>query len=169
MNRLVALIGPMGSGKTAVGRELSALLGWPHRDTDAMVEERARASIAEIFKSKGEEVFRDLEHEALEEALSSPPAVISCGGGIVEHDDNMALLTQCGHVVYLQAEPSELARRVGDDTRRPLLEKGDPEQVLHMLAVRRHGRYTDAATFTVRTDDLSPALLAHTIRQRVHP
>jgi len=117
----IALIGFMGSGKTAVGRLLARKLGWAFEDTDAWIERRAGGSVAEIFRRNGEASFRDLEADALRGILAGPgPLVCACGGGSVLRPENRALIARHALAVWLHAAPAVCLARI-DPATRPLL------------------------------------------------
>ena len=101
----MVLIGYRGSGKTVVGRLLAGELGWPHVDTDLLIEDREGQSIAAIFKQDGEPRFRRIESEVIDGLAPRSPAVISIGGGAVADEHNRKRLKGLGFVVWLQAAP----------------------------------------------------------------
>lgn len=140
----IALVGMMGVGKTTVGRRLAELLRWSFIDTDALVEERAGQKISEIFQTRGEEAFRELERAAVISALKEEDAVIALGGGAVAYRDNISLLKQRALVVWLRAEVADLVRRLHRDQTRPLLQGVDPAVRLGELLERRKDYYAQA-------------------------
>ena len=149
----VYLVGLRGSGKTTVGRRLAELLGLPFADQDALVEERAGKPISRIFAEDGEEAFRRLEGEVLEELAAGGPVVVATGGGVVLRSENRRLLRR-GLTVYLQAPPELLARRISADPstgsrRPPLTDRGDPAGEMHLLHEQRDGLYREVARRTV--------------------
>ena len=124
--RAVFLVGFMGAGKSTVGRLLSERLGWRFVDLDRQVEARANKTVAEIFRTLGEPVFREMETEALRRLLQAmsdgDPTVVALGGGAFAQSANFELLEKiAAHVVFLDAPLDELRRRIGEDGRRPLL------------------------------------------------
>jgi shikimate kinase len=144
----------MGSGKSTVGRALARSLGRTHVDVDAAVEVSAGRTIAEIFADDGEEGFRELESEAIEQALAGEPSVISTGGGIVLAETNRELLgAQETTVVWLDAEIDTLVSRVGDGRRRPLLE-GDVRTRLSDTVSARAALYEAVADLRIDTTSL---------------
>ncbi|MEV0583363.1 shikimate kinase [Nonomuraea sp. NPDC050310] len=155
------LIGAPGSGKTTVGRLLAAKLGVGFRDTDADVEAVAGKPVSDIFVEDGEERFRELEAEAVRQALAEHDGVLSLGGGAVLREATQALLD--GHpVVYLQVGLSDAVQRVGLGSARPLLVL-NPRSQLKKLMEERRPIYERLAVLTVATDGRAPQELAEEI------
>jgi len=143
--RHLVLVGLMGAGKTTVGRECARRLGRPFVDVDDVVVASAGMPIADVFSSRGEPAFRELERQAIADVCASPePLVVACGGGAVLDAGNRRRLRDAGVVVWLQAPPDVLAGRVGDGDGRPLL-SGDPQGALRRLAIIREPAYEAAA------------------------
>src|SRR5262245_55411381 len=118
----IALVGLMGAGKSRIGRQVAARLGWPFFDADRLVEERTGASIEALFRERGEAAFRDLEADTLEAlSLTPAPLVAALGGGVVERPQNRAVLKTSFFVVWLIVDPERAAERLGHDSGRPLL------------------------------------------------
>jgi len=158
----LVLIGLMGAGKSTVGERCATALARPFVDTDRLVELNAGATVAEIFSTQGEPAFRALERAVVADVSVSPePLVIACGGGVALDPDNRRALRDHGVVVWLRAEPLELAQRVGSGAGRPLLEggpggeAGSPAVKLERLAVLREPAYEAAAHVIVDTDGLA--------------
>ncbi|GGO18725.1 shikimate kinase [Microbispora rosea subsp. aerata] len=148
------LIGPPGSGKSTVGRLLADRLGLPFRDTDADVEAAAGKSVSDVFVEDGEERFRELEAQAVRDALEAHPGVLSLGGGAILHEDTRKLLS--GHrVVYLQVGLDQAVKRVGLASARPLLVL-NPRSRLRQLMEQRRPIYESLAAITVATDGREP-------------
>lgn len=158
----VVLIGMMGAGKTTVGRIVAARLGLPHFDSDAQVEARTGATVAELFARHGEAEFRRQESAVLVEALSGPPAVISAAGGTVLAEENRQALSNARLVVWLRATLTTLVARVGSGEGRPLLGEG-PEPTLRRLLTERERFYLECADLVVDVDDLSGEQVAEQI------
>lgn len=150
----IALIGFMGSGKTSVGEKLAEALKYNCIDTDAMIVEKYGV-ISDIFETKGEAYFRDIETETLKEALELTDTVICTGGGIILKDENRAMLRDNARVVYLETSPETVYERVYNDDARPLLKgKKNVEDIATMMAGRLP-KYQDAAEYIVTTDNKS--------------
>lgn len=156
MTERILLIGMMGSGKTSVGRQLAARLGWAQIDSDQQVEQATGRTVAEIFATDGEAAFRRQEREALAGALAREvPAVVSVAGGAVLDPDNRRAIAGAGTVVWLRAGLDTLTRRVGDGTTRPLL-AGDPAGVLARLLPEREPLYAGLADLVLDVDGRQP-------------
>lgn len=163
----LVLVGLPGSGKSTVGRHLSRRLGQPFFDSDQVVEQRLGCSIREFFESDGEERFRDLEAEVIDELTRHASAVISTGGGSVLRPENRQRLHDRGQVVYLRSHPEELFRRLRHDRKRPLLQVADPLQRLRDLFAERDPFYREVAHFTIETGRPSVNTLVNMIVMQV--
>ena len=133
LRRSVVLVGMMGSGKTAIGKALSARLGVPFLDSDAEIETAAQATIAEIFARDGEEFFRDREAEVIARLLTGPAGVLSTGGGAFLAERNRAAIAEHGVAVWLDADVDLLWDRVKHKDTRPLLRTPDPRATLEEI------------------------------------
>lgn len=153
MTSSIVLIGPMGSGKTTVGRALAESLGRPFIDTDELVARDSGESISQLMATRGEEAFRDLEVGAVREATSTPGSVIACGGGAVLRPANVEALRDAGTVIYLRASPEIAAARVGEGPGRPLLEGGAVEETMWALITEREPAYRAVADYIANADD----------------
>lgn len=159
MSRPIAvLVGAPGSGKTTVGTLLADRLGLAFRDTDTDVEALTGMTIAELFVDRGEPYFRDLEAEAVRAALESCDGVLSLGGGAVGRAETRDALAR-HHVVYLDVDLPEAAKRVGMNTARPLL-LGNVRATLGKLLDERRPLYESVATVTVATGGRTPEDIA---------
>jgi 3-dehydroquinate synthase len=145
--RAVTLVGPMGAGKSAVGRALAQRLGWTFVDTDALVSAREGRGIPEIFRARGEAYFRRAERAVVREVARRSRVVIATGGGTVVASVSRRLLHAAGPVVYLRAPVEVLVERVGDDAARPLL-GDDPKAALARLLAERE-RFYEAGAIVV--------------------
>lgn len=165
--RNLVLIGPMGTGKTTIGRLAASELGWVFVDTDKEIEARCGADIPWIFDVEGEAGFRARETAVLTEMLGREQVVIATGGGVVSQPCNRELLGQAGHIVYLHTSAEQQYERTRQDTRRPLLQTADPLRTLRRLMAEREPHYRALAHFTVDTDRKRPRTVAKDIAASV--
>jgi shikimate kinase len=161
--RNIYLIGPMGTGKSAVGRQLGRLLGVPYFDSDAEIERQAGVDIPFIFEREGEERFRSREHEALNALCRQEPIVLATGGGAVLAPDNRKLLRDTGIVVYLETSVAQQLQRVGKGRGRPLLNDVDLPARLAELRTVRDPLYREIADITLSTDGRRVARVANMV------
>ncbi|MBP3754730.1 MAG: shikimate kinase [Lachnospiraceae bacterium] len=146
----LVLIGFMGSGKTSIGRSLSYKLKRAFYDTDKMIEEREGITISEIFKTKGEKYFRELETQVLREIRDDKiPRIYSLGGGTPVSLQNQPLIKTIGTVVYLRLQPEEVWERLKGDTTRPLLQCEDPLAKIRSLMKLRSPAYERCADIII--------------------
>jgi shikimate kinase len=148
----IFLIGPMGSGKTAVGKYLARVLDYPFLDSDHEIEQRTGAGIPLIFEREGEAGFRHREREVIAELTARQRIVLATGGGAVLDADTRRDLQERGWVVYLETSVVQQAERAGRTRHRPLLHGADPEQRLGELMAVREPLYRDIADMIVSTD-----------------
>lgn len=159
----LALIGMPGSGKSTIGRQLSRRLSFSFQDSDLIIEQRLGCSIREFFEREGEERFRDIEQEVIDELTQQPACVLSTGGGSVLRAANREHLHQRCRVVYLRSSPEEVFRRLRHDKNRPLLQVADPLQRLKDLYAARDSLYRQTAHFVIDTGRPSVATLVNMI------
>jgi shikimate kinase len=164
-HRNVFLIGPMGSGKTAVGRHLARLLGYAFRDSDADVEARTGVDIAFIFEQEGESGFRARERESIERLTGLDGLVLATGGGAIIDPQNRRLLAERGTVVYLETSLEQQIARTRHGRHRPLLVNDDPAAALAELMRRRAPLYAEIADLTVPTDHRRVQVVADEIHR----
>jgi len=149
----IFLVGPMGVGKTTIGKKLAGLLKRPFFDVDAEIETRCGADIPWIFDREGEQGFRNREARALEDiVVSSDRAVIATGGGLVLSSANRKVLRDNGQVIYLSATKEQLFERTRRDKSRPLLQVENRLEVIAELLEIRHPLYTDVADLVFTTE-----------------
>jgi shikimate kinase len=163
----IVLTGFMGTGKTAVGREVARRLGWRFIDTDRLVEEAAGMSVAEIFARDGEASFRARERQAIAEACAVQDAVVATGGGALADPVNRERLRAAGTIVCLDADVETVLGRIGDDTTRPLLRSGahgDVRARVRALMAEREPVYA-TADHRVDTSGRSVAAVADAVLQ----
>lgn len=152
----IFLVGPMGAGKTTIGRRLAQVLRREFLDSDQYIEQHAGASIPLIFELEGEAGFRIREKAAIAELTQRANIVLATGGGAVLDPDNRRCLASCGFVVYLRASVSEQLRRTRSDDNRPLLQTADPRARLAQLFEQRDPLYQEVADLIVTSDGQSP-------------
>lgn len=148
----VFLIGPMGSGKTAVGRQLARLLGLHFYDSDTELERTTGVDIPYIFEKEGEEGFRERECETIDALTKLSNIVLATGGGAVLSPINREQLKNRGRVVYLQTSIEQQLARTKQSRQRPLLQTADPEAKLRELFALRAPLYESIASIIVDTD-----------------
>jgi shikimate kinase len=146
------LVGPMGAGKTTIGRRLAKLLNRQLIDVDKEIEQRTGASIPLIFEMEGEQGFREREKSLTAELCKRPNIVLATGGGLVMDPDNRRCLAHSGFVVYLRTSLDEQIRRIGQDTNRPMLHTADRRIRLEQLLQIRDPLYRQVADFIIDTD-----------------
>lgn len=161
--RPLALVGLMGSGKSAVARILGERMGVLVADLDATVEAAEGRSIDVLFAREGEAYFRRREGEVLRQALEAGARIIACGGGVVLDPAHRALLRERCEVVWLEVPAAEAARRIGDGTGRPLLAGGPPGTRLAALLAERGPLYVEVAHHRVDTAGRTPERVAEAI------
>ena len=154
----LVLVGPMGVGKSTVGRLLAERLGVGYRDTDDDIVAEQGRTIAEIFVDEGEQVFRAIEKQAVHRALAGHDGVLALGGGAILDADTRALLAG-QRVVYLSMDVEEAVKRTGLNTARPLLAVNPRKQWRELMEARRP-LYEQVATAVVATDGRTPEEVA---------
>jgi shikimate kinase len=150
--RNIYLVGPMGTGKTAVGKSLARLMGVPFVDSDAEIERHAGVDIPYIFEQEGEEGFRRRECETLAVLCAREPLVLATGGGSILAAQNRQLLKSTGVVVFLHTSLAQQLQRVGSGRGRPMLKGADMAQRLQELCRIREPLYREIADITLNTD-----------------
>jgi shikimate kinase len=163
MSQNIILVGPMGAGKTTIGRQLAQELGRPFFDCDQVIEERTGAAIPLIFELEGESGFRGREKAALAELLQQTGIVLATGGGAVLDPANRALFKARGFVIYLSVPLEQLLRRTAKDRNRPLLQNTDPRKKMQELMTVREPLYREVANEVIETRDRQ----VHTIVKRI--
>lgn len=163
----IYLVGMMGSGKSASGRILARLMNLRYLETDQFIVKASGRTIPDIFQSLGEEEFRRIESEVLDEVSSWKDTVVSTGGGIVTRPRHIALMKETGIMVYLKAKPEALWNRISEEkSHRPLLQVKDPFRRIQDLLEERKSLY-EKSDVTIETDTKTPGDVAREIRQFV--
>lgn len=163
----VALIGFMGTGKTVVGQALAIELKYDFVDTDHMIEEACQQSIPHIFENFGESAFREMEVKILQGLATRSRLVISTGGGLVTHHNNIETLKSFAMVVCLWANENTIWNRVKNQKHRPLLNRPDAYQYISLKLMERAHFYKQAHLL-VNTENRSIKTITQIIRQNFH-
>lgn len=163
----IFLVGPMGVGKTTIGRQLAQLLDYDFFDSDREIEQRTGASIPWIFDMEGEEGFRRREQAVIDELTVRHSIVLATGGGAVIKTENRSCLKQRGIVIYLKAELDELLARTRNDKNRPLLQTEDPRAKLQALLEQREPWYLEVADLVFDTQRQNIKTAARTLHKQL--
>lgn len=166
MSQSIVLVGPMGAGKSTIGKLLAGILHLPFADSDRVIEDRTGADIPWIFDVEGEDGFRQRETAVLKDLLVAQPMVLATGGGIVVREENRDLLKGDSVVVYLTASIDQLVERTYKDKKRPLLQVADPEAKIRELIAFRDPLYQEVADIVIQTDRRGPKAVAQEIAQQ---
>ncbi len=164
MNKNIILIGFMGSGKSLTSLCLAEHLGKRCVSTDVLVEQREGKKIADIFQDSGEDYFRQLEHEVIQEISKKTDVVVDCGGGVVLNPVNMVLLKKSGIVIYLLTSPEMVHERTKREEQRPLLNVENPLERINELLEKRKPFY-EQANYVVDTDHKTVEIVAKEIME----
>lgn len=165
----VFLVGPMGAGKTTIGRQLARLLKREFHDSDREIEQRTGVDIPLIFELEGEAGFRARERSVIDELTLLPDIVLATGGGAILDSENRSHLADRGIVVYLETSVDQQLARTGRDRNRPLLQTEDPKQRLSELLAVRDPLYREIANFTVLTDGRTARDVVNQIMRLIKP
>ena len=142
--KTIALVGLMGSGKTALGKRLAVALGLPFVDSDTIIEEESGLRIRNIFEISGEAKFRELEYKTILSNLNGAPVILSTGGGAFCNPRTRMAIKTHAISLWLDAKPTDLLHRISNTSSRPLLNTGDPLQILSDLRQQRIADYQQA-------------------------
>ena len=164
----IFLIGPMGAGKSTVGRVLAERLQYEFIDSDHVIEARTGASIPMIFDIEGESGFRDREQSVLDDLTQCPHVILATGGGVVEREENRKHLRTRGFVVYLKSPVESLIQRTRHDRNRPLLQQADPAKVLRELMIKREPWYIEMADLIIETQQVPVHRVVKQIMDQLH-
>ncbi|RXJ73452.1 shikimate kinase AroK [Veronia nyctiphanis] len=161
--RNIFLVGPMGAGKSTIGRQLAQQLHMEFFDSDTVIEDRTGADIAWVFDVEGEDGFRIREENVINDLTEKHGIVLATGGGSIKSKESRNRLSARGIVVYLETTIEKQLARTQRDKKRPLLQTDKPRDVLESLAAERNPLYEEVADFVVRTDDQSAKVVANQI------
>ncbi|GGA63761.1 shikimate kinase 1 [Neiella marina] len=162
--RNIFLVGPMGAGKSTIGRQLAQELHLQFFDSDQEIEKRTGADISWVFDIEGEAGFRAREESVINDLTEKQGIVLATGGGSIKSKENRNRLSARGIVVYLETSIDKQFARTQRDKRRPLLANADdPREVLEELAGERNDLYNEIADVVVQTDDQSAKVVASQI------
>ena len=163
----IFLVGPMGAGKSTIGRQLAANLRMEFEDSDQEIQRRTGVAIPVIFEYEGESGFRVRESKVIDELTREEGIVLATGGGAVLDPENRRYLASRGFVVYLHCSPEQQYERTSKDRNRPLLQTDDPLARLRQLMVERDPLYRQTADLVVSTEKRSAAAVSREISRKV--
>lgn len=163
----IFLIGFMGTGKTTIANALNSKYSMEILDMDAQIEKDENMAIPDIFATKGEAFFRDLETNLVKKLQTMDNVVVSCGGGAVLRDKNVVEMKKSGKIILLKATPETILERVKHSHNRPLLEGNKNVSYIKELMSKREDKYNAAADFIVSVDDRSVNDIADEIVKKV--
>ena len=163
----IFLVGPMGAGKSAVGRQLGRMLHLDFVDSDDEIEARTGVDIPFIFEKEGEDGFRRRESRVIDELTQREGVILATGGGAVIDPQNRNLLGARGFVIYLYTSVDQQLSRTQRGRERPLLENGEPREILESLMQERDPWYREVADLVVDTDGRKVKAVADEILERL--
>jgi shikimate kinase len=163
----IFLVGPMGAGKSTIGRQLAESLGLEFQDSDQEIQRRTGVDIPTIFEYEGEAGFRQRERQVIDELTQQDGIVLATGGGAVLRADNRQDLTARGVVIYLYCSPEQQYARTARDRNRPLLDTPDPLARLRELMEERDPLYRQVADMVVSTEKRGTSTVVKEIRRRL--
>lgn len=163
----IFLVGPMGAGKSTVGRQLAESLAFDFKDSDQEIQRRTGVDIPTIFEFEGEEGFRQRERQVIDDLSQETGIVMATGGGAVLLADNRRDLTSRGVVIYLHCSPEQQYSRTSRDRNRPLLYTDDPLARLRALMEERDALYRQVADMVVSTERRGTSPVVKEIRRRL--
>ncbi|MGN1394608.1 MAG: shikimate kinase AroK [Succinivibrionaceae bacterium] len=166
-NQNIFLVGPMGAGKSTIGKALAEITDYELYDSDSEIETRTGADIAWVFDVEGEDGFRKREEVVIDELTQLKGIILATGGGAIKNKNNRNHLVSRGIVVYLQTSVENQYLRTSKDKRRPLINNEDPKGTLERLMEQREPLYMEVADIVVSTDVLSAREIAHKILSEI--
>jgi shikimate kinase len=166
-NTSIFLIGPMGAGKSAVGRKLASMLDFEFADSDEEIESRTGVDIPFIFDKEGEDGFRAREAKVIDDLTRLNSRVLATGGGSAMEPESRAQMAARGLVVYLHASVEQQLERTRKGRERPLLRDGKPLQVLEKLMAIRDPQYREIADIIIETDGRQVSSVVREIEKKL--
>ena len=163
----IFLVGPMGAGKSTIGRQLATALAYTFKDSDQEIQRRTGVDIPTIFEFEGEAGFRQRERQIIGELTQGDHIVLATGGGAVLDEDNRRDLTTRGFVIYLHCSPEQQYTRTARDRSRPLLQTGEPMQKLRDLMHERDPLYRQVADLVISTERRGASAVVKEIRHHL--
>ena len=163
----IFLVGPMGAGKSTVGRQLAESMSYTFKDSDQEIQRRTGVDIPTIFEFEGEAGFRARERQVIEDLVAEERIVLATGGGVVLNAENRQNLAARGVVIYLHCTPEQQYARTSRDRNRPLLRTQDPLERLRELMDERDPLYRQVADLVVSTEKRGTASVVKEIRRRL--
>lgn len=163
----IFLVGPMGSGKSTIGRQLARVLRRKFYDSDREIEKRTGVTISWIFEMEGEEGFREREERVIDELSAKENIILATGGGAVLREQNRMHLKQRGQVVYLSSTIEQLYKRTANDKKRPLLQTADRRQQIESILKQRDPLYREVADIIVMTGERSVKNTVNTVLRKM--
>nr|WP_172452594.1 shikimate kinase AroK [Chromatium okenii] len=163
----IFIVGPMGAGKSTVGRQLAEVLSYTFKDSDQEIQRRTGVDIPTIFEFEGESGFRHRERQIIEELVNEERIVLATGGGAVLSPENRQNLSARGVVIYLHCSPEQQFSRTSRDRNRPLLETEDPLEKLRQVMEEREPLYRQVADMVVSTEKRGTSAVIKEIMRRL--
>lgn len=163
----IFIVGPMGAGKSTVGRQLSEALSFTFKDSDQEIQRRTGVDIPTIFEYEGESGFRARERQVIQELVSEDRIVLATGGGAVLSSENRQDLSARGVVIYLHCSPEQQYARTARDRNRPLLDTDEPLAKLQELMAEREPLYRQVADMVVSTEKRGTSSVVKEICRRL--
>jgi len=165
LRKHIALVGLMGAGKSAIGRRVATVIGARFLDADREIERAAGMIIPDIFETRGEAEFRDGERRVIARLLDEDPLVLATGGGAFIDDVTRGLMLERATTIWMRADLDVLVKRCGKRGNRPLLNSGDPREILGRLMTERYPIYAEADVEVYSRDEPHEVAVAEIIRQ----
>ena len=165
----IFLTGPMGSGKSTIGRQLAKQLAMPFHDSDHEIERRTGVDIPLIFELEGETGFRKRESGVIDDLTRLPDIVLATGGGAILDPENRERLGDRGTVIYLHTSVDQQLSRTAHDRNRPLLQTPDPRTTLEELLAIRDPLYREIADLVIETDGMRVRDVVREIVRKLNP